>query len=400
MSALVAGKVFASLVGQSSAVEQLAYAAAAATQIVDGTGPGGGMTHAWLFVGPPGSGRSVAARAFAAALQCEHGGDDTCQSCHTVKVGTHADVHVVHPEGLSISVREIREIVRVAAFHPSGERWQVVIIEDADRLTEGASNALLKAIEEPSSRTVFLLCAPTTHPDDVSVTIRSRCRVVTLRTPPDEAVAEVLISRDGIDPERARWAASASQGHVGRAKRLASDETARARRNAVLGIPVLLSSMQACLGAADALVSSAEEDAKAIAASLDEPERAALSQSLGAGGTGKGAAAATRGSAGAIKELERTQKNRFTRVQRDALDRALVDLTGFYRDVLAVQVGADIALSHSDHRADIQKIAAHAPQAWTLQCLEAIVHCREALDLNVKPKFAVIAMAVTLRLPR
>lgn len=401
MTASVAtGPVFDQLVGQAEAVALLAEAVRAAAEIVDRTGDGAQMTHAWLFVGPPGSGRSVAARAFAAALQCEFGGCGVCQSCHTVLVGTHADVHVVSPAGLSISVREIRQIVRISAYHPSGRRWQIVIIEDSDRLTEGAANALLKAIEEPSARTVFLLCAPTLHPDDVSVTIRSRCRVVSLRTPSAVAIAEVLTTRDGIDPGIAEWAALAASGHVGRAKRLATDETARSRRTAVLRIPALLSSMQACLASADILVSSAEEDAKAISATLDGPEREALSQSLGAGGTGKGAGTATRGSAGALKELERTQRNRGTRVQRDALDRALVDLTGFYRDVLALQVGATVALSHEDHRADAEQIAATVEPAWTLGCLEAIVACRDALDLNVKPRVALGALTVTLRLPR
>ena len=143
------------------------------------------MTHAWIFTGPPGSGRSVAARAFAAALQCVHGtGCGECPGCHTTLGGTHADVRLVVPEGLSIGVGEMRALVLRAASTPSGGRWQVVVIEDADRLTEAAGNALLKAIEEPPPRTVFLLCAPSTHPDDISVTIRSRCRVVPLRQPP------------------------------------------------------------------------------------------------------------------------------------------------------------------------------------------------------------------------
>ncbi|MGW5673380.1 AAA family ATPase, partial [Micromonospora sp. NPDC003776] len=165
-------------------------AAAPAEATSAGGEPGAGMTHAWIFTGPPGSGRSVAARAFAAALQCVHGtGCGSCPGCHTTMTGTHADVRLVVPEGLSISVKETRALVLRAASTPSGGRWQVVIIEDADRLGERASNALLKAIEEPSPRTVFLLCVPSIHPDDISVTIRSRCRVVPLRQPPARAVA-------------------------------------------------------------------------------------------------------------------------------------------------------------------------------------------------------------------
>lgn len=392
--------VFEQLVGQDRAIETLTAATRAAKEVIDDTGSGTAMTHAWLFIGPPGSGRSVAARAFAQALECVDGGCGECPACHTVKVGTHPDVHVVTPEGLSISVREIREIVRVAAFHPAGGRWQIVIIEDADRLTEGAANALLKAIEEPSAHTVFLLCAPTTHPDDVSVTVRSRCRVVLLRTPPAEAVADVLIHRDGIDAEAAHWAARAAQGHIGRAKRLATDEVAKERRAAVLAIPAKLVSMEECLNAADALVGAAEADAKALADELDGREREALMQSLGAGGTGKGTGSTPRGSAGAVKELERKQKARATRVQRDALDRALVDLTGFYRDVLLIQAGSDVPLSHADHRAQIEQVATALAPDWTLKALDAIVAARQALETNVRPRIALAALTTGLRLPR
>ncbi|MDT5032899.1 MAG: polymerase subunit delta, partial [Actinoplanes sp.] len=194
--------VFADLVGQDEAVETLRQAAASAARIVDGSATGNGaMTHAWIFTGPPGSGRSLAARAFAAALECERDGAGCgeCHGCHTVLGGTHADVRFVVPEGLSIGVGEMRALVLRAGTAPSGGRWQAVVISDADRLTEAAGNALLKAVEEPPPRTVFLLCTPSTHPDDISVTIRSRCRAVSLRTPDAGAIAGVLTSRDGID---------------------------------------------------------------------------------------------------------------------------------------------------------------------------------------------------------
>ena len=246
--------VFDDLVGQEPVVAQLRTAARAARGALAGRGgrggpigpggpndpsdprgPGGGderggMTHAWLFTGPPGSGRSVAARAFAAALECRapEPGCGHCADCHTTLQGTHADIEVVRPAGLSYSVRETRELVLRAATSPSGGRWRIVLFEDADRATEQAANALLKAIEEPAARTVWLLCAPS--PDDLPVTIRSRCRLVTLRTPPADAVADVLIRRDGIDPDLAATAARAAQGHIGRARRLATDPEARRRR--------------------------------------------------------------------------------------------------------------------------------------------------------------------------
>src|SRR6185437_2451053 len=219
--------VFDALVGQDDVVQLLQSAVAGAVS-------GKGMTHAWHFTGPPGSGRSVAARAFAAALQCPDGGCGQCQACHTALGGTHADVRFVVPEGLTIGVGEMRSLVMRAQSVPTMGRWQVLLVEDADRLTEQAGNALLKAIEEPPPRTVFLLCTPSTHPDDISVTIRSRCRLVTLRQPPADAVAAVLVDRDGVPADTAAWAAAAAQGHVGRARRLAADPQARSRRDAVL----------------------------------------------------------------------------------------------------------------------------------------------------------------------
>jgi DNA polymerase-3 subunit delta' len=395
----VMGDVFSDLVGQGEAVATLRAAAASAARLVAGAADGpGAMTHAWIFTGPPGSGRSVAARAFAAALECERDGVGCgeCHGCHTVLGGTHADVRFVVPEGLSIGVGEMRALVLRAGTAPSGGRWQAVVIEDADRLTEQAANALLKAVEEPPPRTVFLLCTPSTHPDDISVTIRSRCRVVPLRQPSAESVAEVLIRRDGIAPDIASWAASAAQGHVGRAKRLANDPEARARRDAVLAVPRRLTGVGAAFDAASALIEAAEAEAAVTVVGTDSSEKAALEQALGAGGTGRGAAGAMRGSAGQIKDLERRQRSRATRTQRDALDRALVDLAGFYRDVLITALRAPVPVVHSDSA----ELSAAAAERWTpesaLRRLEAVLACREAIDLNVKPRIAVEAMMLTL----
>jgi DNA polymerase-3 subunit delta' len=391
--------VFSDLVGQAEAVETLRRAAASAARIVDGSADGiGAMTHAWIFTGPPGSGRSVAARAFAAALECERDGTGCgeCHGCHTVLGATHADVRFVVPEGLSIGVNEMRALVLRAGTAPSGGRWQAVVIEDADRLTEAAGNALLKAIEEPPPRTVFLLCTPSTHPDDISVTIRSRCRVVPLRQPPAEAVAEVLVRRDGIAPGVAAWAAAAAQGHVGRAKRLANDPQARARREAVLTVPRRLTGIGACFDAASALIEAAEAEAGAAVVETDSTERAALEQALGAGGTGRGAAGAMRGVAGQLKDLERRQKSRATRSQRDALDRALVDLAGFYRDVLITRLRAPVEVVHTDTAAQSAAAAERWTPESTLRRLEAVLACRDAIDQNVKPRIAVEAMMVSL----
>ncbi len=359
------------------------------------------MTHAWLFTGPPGSGRSVAARAFAAALQCPDGGDGTCHACRTVLAGTHADVKVIVPDGLSIGVLEARELVRVAGRSPSQGRWQMIIVEDADRMSEAAANAVLKMIEEPPPRTVVMLCAPSLHPDDVPVTIRSRCRVVALRTPPVAAIADVLVSRDGVDPALAAWSAAASGGHVGRARRLARDEEARLARKAVLDVPLRLVSLAACLDAADDLVGSAKEETEAATEALDGAETDALKTSLGVGARGPGVVAASRGSAGQLKELERRQKSRATRIGRDAMDRALVDLAGLYRDamVLGSAPSADLPLNHPDRRADAVELARRIGPEGALRRIDAILDCRTALEENVKPQIALEALTVALRLP-
>ena len=378
--------VWADVVGQDRAIGELSAAATDSAA----------MTHAWLFTGPPGSGRSVAARAFAAALQCPEHGCGHCQACRTVLAGTHPDVREVVPEGLSISVSEMRALVQIAARRPSTGNWQIVVIADADRLTEGAANALLKAVEEPTQRTVFLLCAPSDHPDDVPVTIRSRCRLVPLRTPPAPAIAAVLASRDGIDSGTADWAASVCGGHVGRARRLARDADARTRREQVLGIPLALRGFGEVFTAADDLIGSAEAEAADVAGSRDAAEREALSVAMGAGGTGKGVAAAQRGAKAAERELERRQKSRATRSQRDALDRALVDLAGFYRDVLAARLGATVPLTHPDRTGEARQAAKSWSPESTLRRLEAVLGCREALELNVKPRIAVEAMLTVL----
>jgi DNA polymerase III subunit delta' len=377
--------VFAELAGQEAVVAQLQRAVAGKT------------THAWLFTGPPGSGRSTAARAFAAALLCDQGGCGVCPSCRQVRAGTHADLLLVRPDGLSYGVKQTRDLVLRAAGAPSGGRWLVVLFEDADRCTEQAANALLKAIEEPTPRTVWLLCAPSA--EDLVTTIRSRCRVMTLRVPPSEAVAKVLNERDGIDPATALAAAKAAQGHIGRARLLATDPEAAKRRAAVLRVPTQATSLGPALAAAAALVKNAEDEAKLITEQMDEPEREKLRQAFGEGSTGKGIAKAMRGVAGAMKDLEDRQKSRATRIKRDTLDGALLELAAFYRDVLMTQLGADVELANEDRVADLRALAAASSPEATLKRIQAIMRCRERLPLNVAPLLAVEEMAVSLVQP-
>ena len=244
--------------------------------------------------------------------------------------GTHADVRRVIPEGLSIGVDEMRAIVQMASRRPSTGRWQVVVIEDADRLTEGAANALLKVVEEPPPSTVFLLCAPSVDPEDISITLRSRCRHVALVTPSADAIAQVLTETDGLGAAEAHWAASVSGGHVGRARRLATDPEARERRKRALGLARDAATPSRTYAAAEELVAAAEAEAKSQTGDRNETETEELRTALGAGGTGKGTAGALRGATGAMKDLEKRQKSRQTRASRDALDRALIDLATYF----------------------------------------------------------------------
>lgn len=394
--------VWADLVGQEPTVAILRSAVRAAADLLSAGSTAAaqrsgsstsGMTHAWLITGPPGSGRSNAARAFAAALQCERQGCGECGACRSVLAGTHPDVTLVRTEQLSLRVDEIRDLVRKAAMAPVGRRWQVLVVEDADRLTEQAADALLKSLEEPADRTVWLLCAPTV--EDAIPTIRSRCRLLVLRTPPAEAVAEVLRRRYDVDAELAMFAARASQGHIGRARALATQPEVRARRKRVLAVPGQVTNLAKCLAAAAELVEMAGEEARAATAELDAAEKAELEHALGMT-RGSGKSAKSRQLLSAQKELEEQQKIRAKRLQRDSMDRALLDLVAYYRDILVVALGAGTHLVNEELRADIERQAATMSPEQVLRRIDAILACREAIAANVAPLLAMEEMTIAL----
>jgi DNA polymerase-3 subunit delta' len=322
--------VFDNLIDQEAVIKTLKEAIAASKYASNNSQ---NMTHSWLFTGPAGSGRSNAAIAFAAGLLCEKGGCGTCISCTTTIDGSHSDIELVGTEGLSIKVDEVRELITRTSWSPSVGNYRVVVIEDADRLTESAANALLKVIEEPGARTVWLLCAPTLT--DVIPTIRSRCRHLTLRTPSIKAVTRLLIERDGIDPKMAEFAANATQGHIGRAKYLATNEEARKTREKILSIPFTVKDLASAFEAANTLTELAKSQALAESEVRDEAELAKLKESYGS----TGSKLATGGSK-AVKDLEKEQKTRNARSVRDSLDSALLDIVTIYRDILLVKSGS------------------------------------------------------------
>lgn len=378
--------VFDTLVGQRHAVEALRRA-------VDGHG----MTHAWLITGPPGSGRSNAAVAFAAALQCERGGCGECQSCRTVLAGSHPDVIRVATETTVHRIDDMRELVVKAAMSPSVGRYQIVVVEDADRLTIGentrTANALLLAIEEPTPRTVWLLCAPTV--EDVLPTIRSRCRSVVLTTPTDAEVMSFLVERVGVSPEVASYAARASQGHIGRARALATDERTRARRDEVVRLPRAMTGLGDCLGAAATLVDIAKQETAALTEASNGRELAELDAMLGSDPRSK----SSRTYKAALRDLTDVQKQRERRRNLDVVDRCLTDLVSVYRDVVAVQLGADERLVNAELSADVRELARHTTPESNLRRIDAIFTAREQmLDFNVTPLLALESMTMALML--
>jgi DNA polymerase-3 subunit delta' len=376
--------VWRDVIGQESAVATLHRAA---------TDPDA-MTHAWLLTGPPGSGRSVAARAFAAALECPSGGCGECIECRTAVDGSHADVDVIATEGLSIKVEQARDLAALSAHRPSVGPWRVIIIEDADRLTERAADALLKALEEPVARTVWILCAPSV--EDVVITIRSRSRHVRLRTPPAEAVADLLVRRDGIDAPMAMYAARAAQSHVGLARRLARDEGARIRRRDVISLAGKIRGVGHAIDAASDLAKIAEDESGAASSERDAAERQRLLDVLGADPSARTQPPHIRSQ---VAALEKEQKARATRYSRDVLDRSLLDLLSVYRDALVLHTGAPIDLVNQDSLVSVQQLAQSMTPEQLLHAIDAIGTARERIGLNVNPLLALEAMALSLRLP-
>lgn len=379
--------VFGSLIDQTEVISILKDAVEASRMVDNKTQS---MTNTWLFTGPPGSGRSNAAIAFAAALVCKDGGCSECNDCMSTIIGTHADVELIKTAGLSIKIDEVRELISRASWAPSVANYRVVVMEDADRLTESAANALLKVIEEPGLRTIWLLCAPTLT--DVLPTIRSRCRHLSLRTPSTKAIAKLLIERDGVESSTADFVARASGGHIGRARRLATDSAARENRSNIMKLPFMIKDVSSAFKAAQFLVDAAKADALVDAEKKDEDEISKLKEAWGATGSKLVA-----GGAKVVKELEKEQKSRSTRMVRDYLDRALLDLSTLYRDVLLVQSNSVDSLINQDLISQINQLAQATKPEQTIRKIEAILKTRRNLAQNAAPLLLIEALMCELR---
>ena len=371
------------LVGQEAAIEAVRHASQ----------PGSAsMTHAWMIVGPAGSGRSTLALAFAATLVSQ--GDDD-QALALVSAGTHPDVSVISTDRVTISIDEVRELVTQSYYAPSRSRWRVIVMEDADRMTERTSNVLLKALEEPPPQTVWILCAPSTQ--DVLPTIQSRVRTITLRTPSAEQVAELIHRREGVSHERALEAAREAQCHIGMATRLATDDDARSRRDHTVQAVLQLRSVSQAVTQAGALIAVANEDQKALLEKLDEQEREETLRSLGIQ-PGGSVPAAVRSS---VKALEENQKRRATRSLRDGVDRICTDITSVLRDVLMIQLGAGGDLVNERFRAQLEQRASDTTAAHSLAAIDEVQVARDRIASNTPPQLALEAMliAVSGRVP-
>lgn len=381
------------LIGQDLAIKTLQQAAKDSLLNANGESTSG-FSQSWLITGPPGSGRSTAAKLFAAALQCEKSGCGECANCKSVLSGRHPDVKIILPSGLTYGVDEVKELMQSSALIPAIGQWNIFIMEDADRLTTVAANALLKSIEEPARNTMWILLAPSSQ--DVISTIRSRCRMINLRMPPFDEIAELLKTRDGVDPAMAKFSAAAALGHVGRAKLLALDENLRELRRQILQLPFELTDLPSCFKAAAQLFDTTSAEAERETDNLDKVEQEQLLESYGAGATGISKTKIQRMSSSALKDLTKEQKARNKRIARDRLDLALVEIAAFYRDVLVVQSGARLELFHEEHRGSIEKMALNSTYSSTIKRLEAVEEARSLLPSEAAPLLVLEAMMIQL----
>lgn len=384
MTANISG-VWAEMLGQDEAVAQLQQAVA---------GRDKGVHHAWLMTGPPGSGRSNLAHAFARALLCSNGGCGTCHSCVLAEAGTHPDISVLATDKIIIGIDEVRKMVADSQLGSSMSRFKIMIVEDADRMAERSSNVLLKALEEPPAGTIWLLCAPSEA--DMLPTIRSRVRRVALKMPAVSEVARLLTERDGVDPKIASQVAAESQSHIGMARRLATSNEARSRRRESLVAALHITGVTSAVNCSAQWLEVAKKDADALTQERDSAERVELLKMLGLNEDDNVPANMRT----ELKNLEESQKRRAARSLRDGIDRILVDLLALYRDVLTIQLGTGSPLINDELREGIQDVAARSTAAASIAKLDAIATARHRIAANGRDIVVLDALAIALRTNR
>ena len=377
-TAPVAPFPWADVWGQDAAIDTLRTAASDPAS----------MSHAWLITGPPGSGRSTLAYAFAAALIAN--GPDDEHTMRQVLAGTHPDVTALRTDKVIITIAEARALVERSYFAPSTGRYRVIVVEDADRMVERTSNVLLKALEEPPERTVWVLCAPSEA--DLLPTIRSRVRALRLREPDVADVARLITQRTGVDEVTAEQAARHAQRHIGMAQRLATDDAARRRRDDTLRSVLGVRGVRDAVDVAGTIIQVATEDAKALTLERDEAERASLLRTVGVA-EGQAVPPALRAQ---ISALEDDQRKRATRSLRDGIDRVLTDLQSMYRDVVMLQFGRGDDLINRELKPELSALAADWPVARTLVVLDHLTETRESLERNVAALLALESLLVTV----
>ena len=365
-------KILENIVGQPQIVSILEKAIQASRNSEDDNQE---MTHSWLFVGPPGSGKSVAAMAFAAALVCPNDGCGECIDCKTAIDGSHLDIEIFKTEGLSMKIDEVRELISRSATSPSISSWRIVLIHDIQRLTEASANALLKAIEEPSSRTVWLLTA--TSSIEVLPTIRSRCRYIQLKTPTKESIVKLLTDRDKIEPQLAEYSARVSQGHIGRAIFISQNPILRKTRNEVIELILTIKDTASAFLVASKLIDMTNEDAKIMSEALNEKEIIQLQNAFQ--GSGRGLLP---GGSKAVKDLEKIQKTRLSRSIQDSLDRLLLDILSLFRDIIIIQLGKSETIINIERMQLLQDFAVNNSKVEICEFLQQIMRARESLRTN------------------
>ncbi|AUD90325.1 DNA polymerase III subunit delta' [Bifidobacterium breve] len=368
--------VWDSLVGQQPVIDMLSRIA---------QGDSSQIAQSWLICGPPGSGRSNMARAFAAALESpDHGmSDEPTRVTQQVLAGTHPDVTVLATNKVTIGIDQVREIITTSEQMPATAPWRIIVIEDVDRMLERTTNVLLKEIEEPAEHCIWLLCAPSAQ--DVLPTIRSRTRIVNLAVPPASAVAGFLTATTGVEPKVAQRAARLAEGHIGIAKLYATDEQVMTDRDElVVGVLNLARASDAVLLAGN-LIDNAKAQAE-VDASRTAADQEAEFRRINGLEPGERIPPKLRGAFNQIAKKD-DLKRLTTRRTRDVLDRALNSIASIYRDVAVLQNNAEdsVGLINLENRSAITELSVRLNRAGAVARLDEVAHARKRLAGNGNP---------------